>query len=84
MRLAALLAFNLAGDGIAVVVDRGIDRDVDIGAAVAFLADDEEFLGQLFVHRFHITDSALIVKARAALYKIIGGPLIGPNRRETV
>ena len=66
MRLAALLAFNLAGDGIAVVVDRGIDRDVDIGAAVAFLADDEEFLGQLFVHRFHITDSALIVKARAA------------------
>jgi hypothetical protein len=66
VRLAALLAFNLAGDGIAVVVDRGIDRDVDIGAAVAFLADDEEFLGQLFVHRFHITDSALIVKARAA------------------
>src|SRR5262249_38225267 len=51
---------------MAVVVDRGIDRDVDIGAAVAFLADDEEFLGQLFVHRFHITDSALIVKARAA------------------
>ena len=49
MRLAALLAFNLAGDGIAVVVDRGIDRDIDIGAAVAFLADDEKFLGQLFV-----------------------------------
>jgi hypothetical protein len=84
VRLAALLAFNLAGDGIPVVVDRGIDRDVDIGAAVAFLADDEEFLGQLVVHRFHITDSALIVKARAAPYKIIGGPLIGPNRRETV
>ena len=84
MRLAALLAFNLAGDGIAVVADRGIDRDVDIGAAVAFLADDEEFPGQLLVHRFHITDSALIVKARAAPYKIIGGPLIGPNHGKTV
>jgi len=81
VRLAALLAFNLAGDGIAVVVDRGIDRDVDIGAAVAFLADDEEFLGQLFVHRFHITDSALVVKARAAPYKIIGGPCCSARMR---